>query len=757
MDVVKPANPPLKNISDDEQHLIDSLAIGEVHIFDRSSVIRAELITHLIKGDYRGWPVKFYVQVVGATIRGPLWIEDFRSDDTIVIKDCHFEDDVTLFGSSIRWLSLADCTFSGHFDGRHLDCHSLNLRRSSFESEASMARATLTDHLMISNAHFSAGLDAAGISAASIELREISLVGELNLADATTTGRLLIADSTIESNGSSGQLLDYPEGDPAINLSGVSAGSISIRGTSLVGTVELDDIHVNNHVTISSLSANCGHLRLTNAKVDGHLGIHDISGPFLPLILNEAVIAENVKIDGFSSDTSCMIHMSSAKVAGSLEISFMCLGSLDADFSDIGGNVLLSAVESPLISFVNVNIAGNLDLYPFTKRLFSDDETHAAQPPHLDIADARISGSLCLSAFEEDSATGFIASPIAINRMTMDRVTVEGKCDLSAAKFPADNKIESAQNDNAVQHKISAIDARFNRLIMPRDRPAGTVDLSNASVDSYEDYASGWPERHSHRKHANNNSCLDDACSLRLNGFTYRHLVNPRGAANISGSPFVPVWKARLEWLNTQPAADLVDHFKPQPWQQLASTLQHEGYEEDAKRISIERRVSYRYSKAAPWRERVVSSMLHLFADYGYNPWKTIIWCLAFIVAFGFIYQLASLDCEKRGCLDATVFVPVMAGDVETPSTGDLASIYPSFGPFHYSLDLFIPIFDLGMESYWHANTNHKYHLDLGGEMKLLVNTGMWLDWIAVFERILGALMVALAISGFTGLLTRSD
>ncbi|MES9944998.1 MAG: hypothetical protein ABW080_08595 [Candidatus Thiodiazotropha sp.] len=756
MELVKPTNPPLKDISDDEQHLIDSLAIGVVPIFERSSVIRAELIAHLIKGDYHGWPVKYFVKIVGATIRGELLIGEFRGDDTIVIKDCHFEDNVTLFGSSIRWLSLTDCTFSGQFDGRHLDCHAFNLSRSSFESEISLARATLTDHLTICNVQFSAGFDAAGIAAASIELQEISLRGELNLANAITTGRLVIADSAIESNGSSKQL-DYPEGDPAIILSSARVGSISIWDTSIVGTVELDNIHVNGHVSISSLSANCGHMRLTNAKVEGHLSVHTITGSYLHLILNEAAIAENVMIHDFDADTTCTIDMLSAKFTGSLEIYFVCLGGLEADYSDIGGNVLLSAVESSSISFVNVNIAGNLNLYPFTKRFRSDDVSHAAQPPHLDITDTRISGNLCLLEFEDDPVTGLIAAPIIINRLTMDRTIIEGKCDLSAGKFPVENSIESTRSDTPTQHKISAIDARFNRLVMPRNRPAGTVDLSSASAGSYEDFASGWPKRPVHRKYTINNSCLDDTCSLRLNGFTYQHLVNPRGAANINNGHFVPVWKARLAWLYAQPAADLIDHFKPQPWQQLASTLQHEGYEEDAKRISIERRVSYRFSKAAPWRERVVSSMLHLFADYGYNPWKTIVWCLAFIVAFGFVYHLASLDCEMRSCLDATVFVPVMAGDVETSSTGELTAIYPSFGPFHYSLDLFIPIFDLGMESYWHANTNHQFHLDLGGDMKWLVNTGLWLDWIAVFERILGALMVALAISGFTGLLTRSD
>jgi len=294
--------------------------------------------------------------------------------------------------------------------------------------------------------------------------------------------------------------------------------------------------------------------------------------------------------------------------------------------------------------------------------------------------------------------------------------------------------------------------------------PTGIVDLSNASVDTYEDYASGWPKKNIfHREKCKQGEKTIDDCSIKLNGFTYQHLTNPHGIERTDNYDVTtPVWEARLPWLDAQPTSDLVDFFKPQPWQQLANTLLHEGYEEDAKRISIERRISYRYSKGPRWTERSVSTLLHWFADYGYNPWKTIIWSIGFILIFGGLFYIAGIDCAEPGCRDAKVFVPVLAGDVFAVDTADqptdkLAKIYPALGAWHYSLDLFFPIFDLGMESYWHANTDYELPVNLGGEREWMVPIGLILDWLAVVERILGALMVALAITGFTGLLTRGD
>lgn len=95
---------------------------------------------------------------------------------------------------------------------------------------------------------------------------------------------------------------------------------------------------------------------------------------------------------------------------------------------------------------------------------------------------------------------------------------------------------------------------------------------------------------------------------------------------------------------------------------------------------------------------------------------------------------------------------------------------YPEFRAFAFSLDLFVPLLDLGSESYWRANTaagipwGFTMHplLEIGiGKHRFVIAPEFPIGWLlyvlSVLEVILGSIFIAITVTGFTGLLTRDD
>lgn len=230
-----------------------------------------------------------------------------------------------------------------------------------------------------------------------------------------------------------------------------------------------------------------------------------------------------------------------------------------------------------------------------------------------------------------------------------------------------------------------------------------------------------------------------------LDGFEYQHLDNPDGNAGGS-SP-----AARIRWLRAQSCDDLFAQLRPQPWRHLARILATQGYEEEARRIAIARRVAQRHASETGGFARFVSRCLHLLADYGFNPWKAVAWSGGVILVCAALYaNPAEGLCESRDplCADGAVFVRTVPADfvpgidnIRVPD--ELAKRYPAFDPLAYSFDVFLPLFDIGTERFWRVNTTTGW--------------GLVLYYFTVAEQIVGALLISLFVTGFTGLLTRDD
>jgi hypothetical protein len=321
---------------------------------------------------------------------------------------------------------------------------------------------------------------------------------------------------------------------------------------------------------------------------------------------------------------------------------------------------------------------------------------------------------------------------------------------------PAPAAAESPDSSEWTCCALDLSEAKIGHLVMPgtaETRARGIVDLSRARVGTFTDFKAAWPPKMDRVSRSCTGRPSDDdgrdADHLVLDGFEYEHLDNPDG---LPAGETGPVAEARYDWLHGQSRDDIFERLRPQPWRHLGKILSQQGYEDDARSIAIERRVAQRYAKGMPRAAKVLSWTLHKLADYGFNPWKTMRWSAIVVGGFALVYLFPALDCDSQTHLlaaDQTVFVRTVPADF-VPGASSYeqskqlaAGVYPSFDPLMYSLDVFLPFVDLGMEKYWRANST--------------TWPGVLLYYLSVLEGIIGAVLISLVVTGFTGLLTRDE
>jgi hypothetical protein len=310
----------------------------------------------------------------------------------------------------------------------------------------------------------------------------------------------------------------------------------------------------------------------------------------------------------------------------------------------------------------------------------------------------------------------------------------------------------------------------------------GQVLLAGAYAGALHDDLESW------------NSASYDS-TIVLDGFRYDRI----GDAPVDA-------KSRIAWLNKQRIDHLQRDFRPQPWKQLARVLADMGREEDAKIIRIEmrklwRRSSWRYRdtwwKKVCWCLRTRFDWLLGFVGYGYRPWRAIwafviVWIVGIVIYANIaplgvmapndpkIYkdlprecridlvnfsgpQLHSADQIKadadRREQEATKF------QLNPPNNRTWVEIckravpleYTSFEPTLYSLDVVVPVLNLGQKARWAPRTVDEKG-DVLGELFTLprVFGGTWglghlaLLWqlISTMAALFFSLLLAGSISG---------
>lgn len=261
---------------------------------------------------------------------------------------------------------------------------------------------------------------------------------------------------------------------------------------------------------------------------------------------------------------------------------------------------------------------------------------------------ASIGGLLQFSRSSISEGSTLSAPGLKARRVMLGpEASIHGSVDLRGARIQTELTINDIALNcpNGPALLLSGVQAD-ELVLRPKPPVDGIVDLTSARVRTYSDMPTGWSRQ------------------LRLRDFTYETL-NDREDINVS---------ARLAWLNCD-----TEGYAPQPYEQLAEFYRRVGHDQAARRVAIAKQRERRTTLS--WPNRVWSVLLDGLVGYGYRTWLAGVWLLlAWMIgtlAFSFAQHHGQLTAAKR------------------------PTELQHFNPLVYSIDVLLPIVNLGQDGGW--------------------------------------------------------
>ncbi len=583
-----------------------------------------------------------------------------------------------------------------------------------------------------------------------------------------------------------------------------SAEALNGRGVTIESDLTLDGTKISGGVLLSRTRIG-GEFSARGAQIAGPAQEWSVAAA--GLIVEQGVSMAGAKLTGGMS-------LAGARIGQGLTLNSIEIDghgrAIEADVIDVGGNWMMRGAKlKGSVRFAGAQINGQV---AFTESHIEGGSDLAIRADGASIRGgwfmgrAQIRGLVRLPAahlgnemrlraskIEVVGGAALFANGVRIARelvldggfetkggIALDHAEIEGQIDLTgshivSAALARGAALPKGTHDQTLDARydeaaLSLVDARLDRLIMPEfasERPRGIVDLSRAHVGSYEDAAAAWPPPLRARKREARGRSTDgrDIDHLVLDGFVYDHLENPAGvpAEQTTRRSDGRAARTRLRWLESQSAHDLDTHFKPQAWLQLSRRLSAQGYHDDAREIAIARRRRHRKGRSTGRGAKLQGWLLDVFALYGFNPWRTIIWMAIFVLLFAGVWFWAAQGCAREDCKDEQVFVMALKSNFGQDDSGAVAN-YPGFAPLPFSFDVFIPFVDFGFKEHWRPRTSYMPLAEIPlpalpwlKQRAVTLTLGSILYALYVLEMLFGLILTSLAVTGFTGLLKGDD
>lgn len=452
----------------------------------------------------------------------------------------------------------------------------------------------------------------------------------------------------------------FPEGrrvDLRAGVPGVDAPASDVRWgpdrTVRAAVVAALLLGANDNVRSDTVAA----LRLAGARITGRL---DLSGAEIPytFAVEGCRLDEPVRLYGATTRT---IVITESRVPG-----------VDAELARIGGDLDLSrsAVEGGSLVLVNARMAGNL--------LLSDAEISGPDEwavwaggivvegsvigrrlttrGGLRLPGAQLLSGLYLQGARLENPGGVALAAGAVTASAVDcsqGFTAQGEVRLRRARIEGLLTFEGAHLNgdgtalDCVSMYVGDLDHR------PAASPSGLVDLRSAQATWFRDSEESRPEK------------------VLLDGFTYGSIRSGDSSSAVGdgGAPGGDEVARRLAWVRRNPG------YAPQPYEQLAGWYRKIGHDGDARRVLLAKQRHRRLTLS--WPARVWGHLLDASVGYGYRPWMAGVWLLALTLLGTLVFSTHSPR-------------PVKEGEGSP------------FQPFVYTLDLLVPVGDLGQRAGWY-------------------------------------------------------
>ena len=484
-----------------------------------------------------------------------------------------------------------------------------------------------------------------------------------------------------------------------LDLEGTHTDTVEAFGMRIDGDVFMKDDFRARYIDLIGAEIR-GSLDCSKGKINGEI----IDQKKVAIIADRIRVQGSVLLRGFRAEGE--ICFAAAEIGGSFE----CDGGI---FNNPGGYALNCArmhVRCDIMLRKGFRAEGEVRL--LGTRIEADLDCHAGvfnnkYNKALTADGMKVKGNVLLQE-------GFIAN----GAVRLVGATVGGRLSCISGKFINENgdaiNADGANINGSVFFREcalvkgkavfidSTIGGSFEWHHMESTEKA-ILDLRSANIDTIMDDKEGWPSKG----------------NLHLDGFNYNKFAEE--------APITA--KDRIDWLNCQNDK----HFRPQPYKQLAEVYQRSGYEENAKKVLIEKNRTHIRSGDLEWYDRFWLRFLGFTIGFGYRPRNTFAICVFIILLGAGIFELGRFcDCMVPPGNNSAV----------------ISEYFPSMNAIAYSLDTFIPLINLGQVENWIPN----YTLS---EKCFLWEKGYLLCWWFWIETILGWIFTTLLIVGLSGLIKK--
>lgn len=441
-----------------------------------------------------------------------------------------------------------------------------------------------------------------------------------------------------------------------------------------------DRMHVDGNAEFSRNFEVTGTLRMVNAHFGGSLRLAGASvtvggatnrpHPDRSIHLDGSEIDGG--LDGSGLRTVGQFRMADVRVRGNVVLhgATFRYGRHDvvsARRSEVSGNVALTrCTVLGTLRLQGMSVGGSIDMSGLhvaePERATSVPEREESAPWAVDLRSVRVARNVLLAA---EDGRNFRAS----GGVTLDGAVVSRTIRISGAEL-------AAARENPLALDIG--DASADEFALtPGTAPQGRVSLRNAHCGTLDDDTEFWQ--------ATGRVDADD--------FRYDALADPIGLTDD---------KAVARRMRLLRAA--MDGYRPGPYDQLATMLRESGNEEHADTVLM-RKQQFRYESLARGYGRfgagvrLWSRLQRWIVGYGYRPVRALACLLGLLVAGSLWFGLGEDDCVDSDRY--TVSGPRCV--VNADDTG------LEWNPVFYTLDLLVPIADLGNTGRWHMAGTDKW------------------------------------------------
>jgi hypothetical protein len=610
---------------------------GQAANWPEDRVLRAEVIAFLLLGAAASDPGFLpAVRMRGARVSGRLDLMGAMPACNLVFEHCSFDAAPRFVEAVTRTVRIVDSHLPG-FDGARMHADGIfSLHLSKVSGGLILDRAKITGEVCLREATVGEGAGTAAVAADGL-----TLDGDLDCTDA------------------------------------VFRGSVRLRGARVAGWVHAPSAHVScpgpraldadNAVIGGSfvgkgLTAN-GEILFEHARIGGYL---DLRGAQLHNPAGWALAGGGLAVeggmycgDGFTARGE--VRLIGTRLGGNLRIAGAELSNpggtaLNLDWAsladlDAGGLV----VSQGQLTCTGMQVAGRLHLEGAQLGGVTDR-------PALAGDGAKIGNALILTAVHATGAISMQACHVGGRVLLTDAVigSTAGTALILSRTEALDVFCDNMRATGTVQlagarvgrhvrmanvHLLSprgvALDARALHAqefsLQPGERVQGDVILNHARLGIFRDDPSCWPDQ------------------MQLVGLSYEAL-----------EPQLPA-PQRLAWL----ASGTSGH-QPQPFQQLAALYARLGQPAESRRVLHAKERDQRATKSP--LDRAWSLAQDLTVGYGYQPWRAALWFTALLIAGSVVYSAS-------------------------PPRPLNTAAEPHFNPVAYTLDLLLPVVNLGQKN----------------------------------------------------------